>query len=114
MAVSESTHISTLFPGLDDSKKLSEHEREHMHATIEHLSHKQSCQYTFAYRDADRIDDIGIRMATKETMEDVILSLTQFLNPKDTYEIWIDGCDNFTFETLDSDLSYHFAKKKKR
>lgn len=101
--------IPIIFPELDDSKKLTEKKRESIYGAIEYLSHQQECQFTFAYREASRIDEIGIRRATKECMEDIILSLTQFLSPDDTYEIWIDGCDNFTFESFEGE--YSFAKK---
>lgn len=104
--------IRDIFPWLDDSKKLSEKMRENFYNTLEFLAHENRCHLSFSYRDADRIDTIGIRNATKESIEDVILSLLQFLSGEDTYEIWIDGCDNFVFESFHGD--YRFAKKHKK
>ncbi len=83
-----------------------------IYSTIELLAHKDECQYAFAYRDADIIDSVGIREANRSCMEDIILSLLQFIGESDTVEIWIDGCDNYTFAVEDFD--YIFAKKKKR
>jgi ribonuclease HII len=97
-----SIRIPLLFPHLDDSKKLSPGERESIYQTIEHLSSRQECQYSFSYREALRIDEIGIRSANKECIYDVILSCLQYLERDDTYEIWIDGCDNFDFDLEDT------------
>ncbi len=96
----------------DDSKKLTKKKREGLFGTLEYLSHKHECQYTFGYREADRIDEVWIREATRECMEDIILSLLQYIQSEDTFEIWIDGCDNFLFPL--ENIEYTFAKKRKR
>ena len=103
-------HISEILEWINDSKKLTKQKREWLFSSIEHLSHKSECQYTFAYREADSIDAIGIREANRECMEDVIVSFLQYLSPIDSYEVWIDGCDNYRFHL--EDTLYIFAKKK--
>jgi ribonuclease HII len=106
------SHIHETINGIKDSKKLDRKKREDIFSTIEYLSHKSECQFTFAYRDADVIDSIWIREANRECMEDIILSLMQFIDSDDTVEIWIDGCDNYSFAV--ESFEYVFAKKKKR
>lgn len=73
------------------------------------MQDENRCQYSFAYRDAHTIDEIGIREANKQCMQDVILSLLQFTGDGDTIEIFIDGCDNYIFDTLEAE--YIFARK---
>ncbi len=107
-----SSTLSKTIPGIKDSKKLDRKKREDIFSTIEYLTHKNECQFAFAYRDAHIIDSIWIREANRECMEDIILSLMQFIEDSDTVEIWIDGCDNYTFAVEDFD--YAFAKKKVR
>lgn len=70
------------------------------------------CQYSFAYRDAGIIDQIGIREANRQSMQDVILSLMASISDDDKVSICIDGCDNYHFESIDA--GYHFAKKKRK
>ncbi len=111
----EKTFLETIWdtlPGIRDSKKLSKKERENIFSTIEYLTHKHECQFTFAYRDAEDIDMLWIRESNRHCMEDIILSFLQFIDDTDTVEIWIDGCDNYTFAV--DDFEYFFAKKKKR
>lgn len=98
---------------LDDSKKLTEKEREGLFHDIERLQFEQECQYTFAYRDAHMIDELGIREANRQSMQDVILSLLQFVSQEDAVEIWVDGCDNYRFDLLET-IGYHFAKKARQ
>ena len=105
-------HIKEIIPKVADSKKLSKKEREDIYSTIEYLTHKNECQYAFAYRDAEVIDTVGIREANRSCMEDIILSFLQYIHEDDTLEIWIDGCDNYTFSI--DDFHYFFAKKKSR
>jgi ribonuclease HII len=104
--------LSSTIPEIKDSKKLSKKERENIFSTIEYLSHKSECQFTFAYRDAEVIDAVGIREANRFCMEDIILSFLQYIETWDTVEIWIDGCDNYTFAV--EDFEYLFAQKKKK
>jgi ribonuclease HII len=63
-----------------------------------------------ASKDASDIDRVGIREANKSCMNEVIMEAEKHLNPEDTIEVYIDGCDNFTFETL-TGYTYTFAKK---
>jgi hypothetical protein len=58
------------------------------------------------------IDELGIREANRQCMQDVILSLSQFVHPDDMVEIWIDGCDNYRFDSFDG--NYVFAKKRRK
>ncbi len=76
------------------------------------MQDENRCQYSFAYRDAHTIDEIGIREANKQSMEDVILSLLQFTEDDDEIEIFIDGCDNYTFDSIEAE--YIFARKSKK
>lgn len=73
------------------------------------MQHRNECQYAFSYRDADIIDQIGIREANRQCMQDVLLSLLQFANHDDIIEIYIDGCDNYAFDI--GDFEYEFAQK---
>jgi hypothetical protein len=43
-------------------------------------------------------------------MSKIIMEAETILTPEDTLEVYIDGCDNFTFETL-TGYTYTFAKK---
>ncbi len=104
--------LSDTLPGIKDSKKLTKKEREDIYSTIEYLAHKHECQYTFSYRDADVIDTVGIREANRSCMEDIILSFLQYIHDDDTVEVWIDGCDNYTFSV--DNFAYIFARKKPR
>lgn len=96
--------------GLGDSKKLSETKRETLFQHIEALQEKNLCQYAFSYREAHEIDILGIREANKMCMQDVLLSLLQYVEKNDAVEIFIDGSDNFIFDGID--CSYTFAKKR--
>jgi ribonuclease HII len=99
------------FDGLDDSKILSGQKREKIYAAIEASQYRSECQFAFSYRDADVIDTIGIREANRQCMQDVLLSLIQFIDPSDFVEIFIDGCDNYTFDLGSDSIGYDFAKK---
>ena len=50
--------------------------------------------------------------ANRGSMQDVLLSLLQFVGIEDTYEVYIDGCDNYQFDNFDG--AYIFAKKRKK
>jgi ribonuclease HII len=74
------------------------------------MQDESRCQYTFAYRDADVIDEIGIRESNRQCMQDVIISLMQYISPEDHIEIFIDGCDNYQFDLSEDDIGYDFQK----
>ena len=76
--------------GLTDSKKMKSEKREEVFQSIEKMQDENRCQYSFSYRDAERIDEVGIREANRECMQDVILSLLQFTRDTDRIEIYID------------------------
>ncbi len=76
------------------------------------MQFEQECQYAFSYRDASVIDLVWIREANRGSMQDVLLSLLQFVGIEDTYEVYIDGCDNYQFDNFDG--AYIFAKKRKK
>ena len=76
------------------------------------MQHRNECQYAFSYRDAERIDLVGIREANRECMQDVILSLLQYIHPEDQVDICIDGCDNYQFDI--GEFEYNFAHKSKK
>lgn len=105
-------NLFSLLPGLVDSKKISSEKRESLFYAIEQMQERWICQYAFSYRDAYRIDQIGIRESNRQCMQDVILSLLPFLQNSDTVQIMIDGCDNFSFDI--SGFSYFFAQKKNK
>lgn len=107
-----SDSLGEIFPGVTDSKKLSEEKREKLYHMIEKMQDESRCQYSFAYRDALDIDSLGIREANRQCMQDVMLSLLQFTDDTDTIRIMIDGCDNYRFESLDVD--YWFAQRSKK
>lgn len=110
--MAESSHALSLLEslrGLTDSKKVKPEIREQLFHAIEKMQDENRSQYSFAYRDAHTIDEIGIREANKQCMEDVILSLLQFTGDGDMIEIFIDGCDNYIFDTLEAE--YIFARK---
>lgn len=102
----------TKLHGLTDSKRLSSTYREAIFSTIEYMQSIGECQYGFSYRDADIIDAIGIREANRQCMQDVILSFLSCLSEDDTVEIYIDGCDNYRFESIEAE--YRFAKKMRK
>ena len=90
---------------------LTPDQRETLYHEIERMQHRDECQYAFSYRDADVIDAIGIREANRQCMQDVLLSLIQFIDPSDFVEVYIDGCDNYTFDLGSDSIGYDFAKK---
>jgi ribonuclease HII len=99
------------FDGLTDSKALSGQKREKIYAAIEASQYRDECQFAFSYRDADIIDAIGIRESNRQCMQDVLLSLIQFIDPSDFVEVYIDGCDNYTFDLGSDSVGYDFARK---
>ncbi len=110
--MAEISHANLLIDslsGLGDSKKVLPEVREKLYHQIEKMQDESRCQYSFSYRDAEIIDIVWIREANRQCMQDAILSLIQFTNDEDSIEIFIDGCDNYTFESLECD--YLFAKK---
>ena len=109
-----SDSLGEIFPGVTDSKKLSEDKREKLYHMIEKMQDESRCQYSFAYRDADDIDSLGIREANRQCMQDVMLSLLQFTDDTDTIRIMIDGCDNYRFESLDADYAFALKSRKQK
>lgn len=99
-------------PYLDDSKKMTESEREEIFGRIEKVMESNICRYHFAYRESYEIDKIWIREANRQCMQEVILGLLQYTSDTDTIYISIDGCDNYEFG-IDG-FEYIFAKKKSR
>lgn len=78
------------------------------------MQHRNECQFAFAYRDAPYIDTVGIREANRQCMQDVLLSLLQFIHESDSVEVFIDGCDNYQFDIGEMNIGYTFAEKKKK
>lgn len=97
-------------PYLDDSKKMTESEREDVMWRIEKVMESNICRYQFAYREAYDIDRLWIREANRQSMEEVLLGLIQYIPSDATVDIYIDGCDNYTF-AIDG-YDYIFAQKK--
>ena len=97
--------------GYADSKQLSPEKREQIFHQVELLSHQDRTQYAFAFRDASAIDAVGIREANRQCMQDVILSCLQLLPGDARVCVFIDGCDNYTFDIGES-IEYIFAYKK--
>lgn len=104
--------FSVFAPYLDDSKKMSESEREEIYHRIERVMESNICRYHFAYREASDIDKLWIREANRQCMQEVILGLLQYTSDTDTIRISIDGCDNYEFG-IDG-FEYIFAKKRRK
>ena len=111
--VSLASGLLSSLEGLDDSKLLSSKKHERLFAEIERMQHRNECQYAFSYRDAETIDLIGIRESNRECMQDVLLSLLQFVDSQDSLEVFIDGCDNYRFDIGEMDIGYDFRKLSK-
>lgn len=104
--------FSVFAPYLDDSKKMTEKEREEVFARIEKVMEANICRYHFAYREAHDIDTLGIREANRQSMEEVLLWLLQYIDPDADISVYIDGCDNYQFDV--GTFEYVFAKKRKK
>ena len=112
--LSHAHHLLESLTGLTDSKKIQHKRREEIFHSIEKMQDENRCQYSFAYRDSERIDEIGIREANRESMQDVILSLLQFTGDADTVEVYIDGCDNYLFDIGEDDIGYEFQRQSEK
>jgi ribonuclease HII len=116
--MAESAVCQSLLDGFDwlgDSKMLPQHTREKIFAAIEASQYRDECQFAFAYREATDIDRVGIREANRQCMQDVLLSLIQFIDPSDFVEVYIDGCDNYIFDLGSDSVGYdstRWSRKK--
>lgn len=110
--ISYENEVFLKLSGLTDSKKLTHDKREALYSSIENLFELGKSFYTFAYRDAQRIDEIWIRNANRECMQDIILSFLSYIESSDSIDIYIDGCDNYIFEG--DDFWYIFAQKRNK
>jgi ribonuclease HII len=102
------------FDGLADSKTLSGQKREKIYAAIEASQYRDECQFAFAYREAADIDRVGIREANRQCMQDVLLSLIQFIDPSDFVEVYIDGCDNYVFDLGSDSVGYDSTRRSRK
>jgi ribonuclease HII len=97
----------SVFPGLTDSKKCSEKKREILYHQIENNHKKQCYHFASAERSASEIDTLGIREANRQAMEEVIHLLISLIPRGASYQIQIDGRDNYIFRDIDSiDVTY--------
>lgn len=108
--ISYEDEVFSILSGLTDSKKLSTQKRESLYNSIEHLFELGKVYYSFAYRDAEKIDEIGIRNANQESMQDIILTFLSYIDSDNSIDIYIDGCDNYHFQ-IDGFL-YEYAQKR--
>lgn len=103
--------------GLADSKLVTEKNRERILSDIMSQEQAGKCFTVVAHRSAAEIDSLGIREANRACMQEVIRTLITKIGNDDTLEIWIDGCDNYTFDLETHDVGYDFPRlsaKKRR
>lgn len=117
-------NIFTKIPLLNDSKKISEKNRENIFEELKNLENAGEIQIFHIFKSASEIDNLGIRNANFLAMSEII---EQFLEKnyknleKEKFFIKIDGSDNFIFDEKifqkfwkKYDIEYIFAKKKSR
>lgn len=86
--VQEGYDILATFPGLNDSKKLSEKKREALFKLLQEEIQKGNVQATVTLISAARIDAEGIAAAVRHGVDTGVRKLLP--NPKDG-KVWLDG-----------------------
>jgi ribonuclease HII len=109
---------------LNDSKKLSEKNREKIFNQLQNLKNAEKLDFCVIEKSAEIIDEKGIRETNRRAMSEIIANiLEKFLtqNQKTNIDeskicVLIDGSDNFRFEELEEKYvcEYFFARKKSR
>lgn len=93
----------SVFPGLTDSKQISERWREILYDLIADASEKWGCIFTYGSTDAETIDRVGIREANRLAMEWALEQILQITSLENITEIQIDGRDNYIFPGIPID-----------
>ncbi len=88
VAVREGYDILKAFPGLNDSKKLSEKKREILFKTLQDEMKAGNVQAVVCLSSARMIDDKGIAFAVRHALDRGVRKLLP--NPKDG-KVWLDG-----------------------
>ncbi len=97
-------------PALNDSKKLSEKQRENIFQKLFEMKNSGEIDFCIMEKSAEEIDEKGIRECNRLAMQKIIQTLSQDFFKK--FLVKIDGADNFSFEKIQA--QYIFAKKKSR
>lgn len=90
------------FPGLTDSKKLNQKDRERLFRLIEESSAQGKCFFASGSIDANTIDTLGIREANRLAMQSALHQVLGHISESEVGEILIDGRDNYHFEGIDN------------
>lgn len=94
-------NIFTKIPLLNDSKKISEKNREKIFNELKNLEKTGEIQIFHIFKSAEEIDKMGIRGANFSAMGEIIVRFLQknkkILENKNFF-IKIDGADNFVFD----------------
>lgn len=107
---------------LNDSKKLSEKNREKIFNELQNLKNAQKLDFCIVEKSAEIIDEKGIREANRQAMGEIIENiLEKFVTQNQNIDeleicVLIDGSDNFRFQELEEKhvCEYFFARKKSR
>lgn len=101
IAVEEGFDILAAFPGLNDSKKLSEKKREALFEKLVELSSAGTVRVAVVLKSAKEIDGRGIAVAVRSAAEEGIRKL---LPDPVTGKVWLDGSlkapDEYEQETV--------------
>lgn len=80
--------IAAEFPGVKDSKQISERKREALFALLEGRATRGDLRYAVSFSDADRIDASGIARVIQNAVAEVVHALA---SEPDTARIMLDG-----------------------
>lgn len=101
VAVREEYDILKAFPGLNDSKKLSEKKREVLFKTLQEEMKAGNVRAVVFLSSARMIDDKGVAFAVRHALDRGVRKLLP--NPKDG-KVWLDGSlkapDEYAQETV--------------
>jgi ribonuclease HII len=95
----ESFDILSAFPGLNDSKKLTEKKREDLFALLEECVRRGDISYLVQFRSAEEIDTKGIAVVIREAIESGLRTLCSESKTLKT-KVWLDG-------SLKAPVHYH-------
>jgi ribonuclease HII len=91
----ESFDILATFPGLNDSKKLSEKKREQLFELLQACVQSGDISYSVQLRSADDIDTKGIAVVIRESistgLEELCPTINGEVNSREETKVWLDG-----------------------
>lgn len=87
VAVAEGFDVAAEFPGVKDSKKLTEKRREAIFALLEERKKLGDVRFSVCFEDARVIDEKGIAHAVRRATWRGIQSLP----PEEVIKVWLDG-----------------------